>query len=119
MRRDAVNVIAMLSLRQLQQFLAVADSMSFRQAAERLNMAQPPLTAAIRQMEEQLGVRLLERTNRITRLTAAGEVLRDEARRTIAQADRTVALRAAPEPVSSARFGSASSPPPSATSCRR
>ncbi|VIO72392.1 HTH-type transcriptional regulator BenM [Bradyrhizobium ivorense] len=82
----------MLSLRQLQQFLAVADSMSFRQAADRLNMAQPPLTAAIRQMEEQLGVRLLERTNRITGLTAAGQVLRDEARRTIAQAERTIAL---------------------------
>ncbi|KWV58385.1 LysR family transcriptional regulator [Bradyrhizobium macuxiense] len=97
----------MLNLRQLQQFLAVADTMSFRQAADRLNMAQPPLTAAIRQMEEQLGVRLFERTNRITRLTAAGEVLRDEARRTIAQAERTVTLtrRAGAGLVGSLRIG--------------
>jgi DNA-binding transcriptional LysR family regulator len=88
--------IAMLSLRQLQQFLAVTETMSFRRAAERLNMAQPPLTAAIRQMEEELGVRLLERTNRIVGLTEAGSVLREEARRTLAQAARaeTLARRA-------------------------
>ncbi|WP_175942421.1 LysR family transcriptional regulator [Burkholderia pyrrocinia] len=82
----------MLSLRQFQQFLAVAETMSFRRAADRLNMAQPPLTAAIRQMEEELGVRLFERSNRITGLTAAGEVLSVEARRTIAQAERAVAM---------------------------
>ncbi len=82
----------MLSLRQFQQFLAVAETMSFRRAAERLNMAQPPLTAAIRHMEETIGVRLFERTNRITCLTAAGEVLREEAHRAIAQAERAVAL---------------------------
>lgn len=62
----------MIGLRQFEQFLAVAESMSFRKAAERLNMAQPPLTAAIRQMEAELGVRLLERSNRITALTPAG-----------------------------------------------
>ncbi|CAI0932692.1 LysR family transcriptional regulator [Serratia entomophila] len=82
----------MLSLRQFQQFLAVAETMSFRRAAERLNMAQPPLTAAIRQMEEELGVRLFERSNRITGLTAAGEVLNLEARRTIVQAERAVTM---------------------------
>lgn len=82
----------MLSLRQFQQFLAVAETMSFRRAAERLNMAQPPLTAAIRQMEDEIGVRLFERTNRITRLTVAGEVLREEAQRAVAQAERAVAL---------------------------
>ncbi|SJZ70078.1 DNA-binding transcriptional regulator, LysR family [Enhydrobacter aerosaccus] len=82
----------MLSLRQLQQFLAVTETMSFRRAAERLNMAQPPLTSAIRQMEEELGVRLLERTNRIIALTEAGRVLREEARRTLAQAARAETL---------------------------
>ena len=82
----------MPSLRQFRQFLAVADAMSFRLAAERLHMAQPPLTAAIRQLENDLGVRLFERTNRVTGLTAAGRVLQDEARRTIAQAERAVAL---------------------------
>ncbi|MDR3436560.1 LysR family transcriptional regulator [Telmatospirillum sp.] len=82
----------MLSLRQLQQFLAVADTMNFHRAAERLNMAQPPLTAAIRQIEEMLGVRLFERTNRITGLTRAGLVLQDEAGRTIRQAERAMLL---------------------------
>ena len=55
-------------------------------------MAQPPLTAAIRHMEEELGVRLFERSNRVTGLTAAGEVLREEALRTIAQAERAIAM---------------------------
>lgn len=82
----------MLSLRQFRQFLAVAETMNFRRAAERLNMAQPPLTAAIRQMEEELGVRLFERTNRITGLTPAGIVLCEEAKRAIVQAERAVAL---------------------------
>ncbi|QTF07601.1 LysR family transcriptional regulator [Brenneria izadpanahii] len=82
----------MLSLRQLQQFLAVAETMNYHRAAERLNMAQPPLTAAIRNMEEALGVRLFERTNRITGLTAAGAVLQQEARRTLAQVARAEAL---------------------------
>ncbi|SCB28522.1 DNA-binding transcriptional regulator, LysR family [Rhizobium hainanense] len=82
----------MLSLRQFQQFLAVAETMNFHRAAERLNMAQPPLTTAIRQIEEEIGVRLFERTNRITGLTPAGEIFREEARRTIAQAERAVAL---------------------------
>ncbi|WP_027163453.1 LysR family transcriptional regulator [Mesorhizobium sp. WSM1293] len=97
----------MLSLRQFQQFLAVAEAMSFRRAAERLNMAQPPLTAAIRQMEEELGVRLFERTNRIDSLTVAGEVLREEAQRTIAQAERAMALtrRAGAGEIGSLRIG--------------
>ncbi|MEC5343135.1 LysR substrate-binding domain-containing protein [Brenneria populi] len=82
----------MLSLRQLRQFLAVAETMNYRRAAERLNMAQPPLTAAIRNMEEALGVRLFERANRITGLTAAGEVLQKEAQRTLAQMARAEAL---------------------------
>ena len=81
-----------LSLRQMQQFLAVAETLSFRRAAERLNMAQPPLTAAIRQMEQELGVRLIERGNRVAGLTAAGQVLQEEASRTVLQAERAVLL---------------------------
>jgi DNA-binding transcriptional LysR family regulator len=95
------------SLRQFQQFLAVAETMSFRRAAKRLHMAQPPLTAAIRQLEEEIGVRLFERTNRINKLTAPGEVLRDEARRAIVQAERAVALtrRAGGGVIGSLRIG--------------
>jgi len=97
----------MLSLRQLEQFLAVTETMNFRRAAERLHMAQPPLTAAIRQMEDALGVRLLERTNRIVGLTEAGRLLREEARRTLAQAARaeTLARRAGQGISGSLRIG--------------
>jgi DNA-binding transcriptional LysR family regulator len=79
--------IAMIELRQFRQFLAVAELGSFRRAAERLNMAQPPLTVAIRKIEEEIGAPLLERTNRIVRLTDAGAVFLEEARRVVRQAE--------------------------------
>ncbi|ENR6205653.1 LysR family transcriptional regulator [Serratia marcescens] len=82
----------MLTLRQLRQFLVVAETMNVRKAAERLHMAQPPLTKAIRQMEEVLGTRLFERTNRITALTPAGAVLQKEAVTTLMQMERSMLL---------------------------
>jgi DNA-binding transcriptional LysR family regulator len=80
----------MIEMRQFRQFIAVAEELSFRRAADRLNMAQPPLTVTIRQIEEELGTLLIERTNRITRLTAAGRVFLEECRRTVLQAERAV-----------------------------
>lgn len=80
----------MIDLRQYRQFVAVAEEMNFRRAAERLHMAQPPLTAAIRRLEAELGVALLERTNRVERLTPAGEVFLLEARRVLAQSERAI-----------------------------
>ncbi|GAA4668929.1 MULTISPECIES: LysR family transcriptional regulator [Amycolatopsis] len=72
-----------LEVRQLRYFVAVAEELHFGRAAERLGMAQPPLSRAIRELERQLGVRLLERTTRQVRLTPAGEVLLRDARTAI------------------------------------
>jgi len=69
-----------LEVRQLRYFVAVAEELHFGRAADRLGMAQPPLSRAIRDLERQLDVTLLERTTRQVRLTAAGEVLLREAR---------------------------------------
>ncbi len=61
-------------------FLAVADALSFRQAAETLHLSQPPLSRAIRELEERLGTRLFDRNTRGVTLTVAGEKLLPYAR---------------------------------------
>jgi DNA-binding transcriptional LysR family regulator len=82
-----------LEVRQLRYFVAVAEELHFGRAAARLGMAQPPLSRAIRDLERQLGVALLERTTRQVRLTAAGEILLRDAR-TALDAVTTAARRA-------------------------
>ncbi|UEP32311.1 MULTISPECIES: LysR family transcriptional regulator [unclassified Burkholderia] len=82
----------MIDLRQFRQFIAVAETLSFRRAAERLHMAQPPLSAAIRKLEEELGVALFKRDNRGATLTPAGDAFLLEARRALEQAERAVAV---------------------------
>ncbi|MER5648661.1 LysR family transcriptional regulator [Streptosporangium sp. NPDC002524] len=69
-----------LETRELRYFTAVAEELHFGRAAERLGMAQPPLSRAIQQLERRLGVRLLERNRRGVSLTGAGEVLLHEGR---------------------------------------
>lgn len=81
-----------MELRQFRHFIAVAEELSFRKAARRLNMAQPPLTTSIKKIEEELGVVLLERSNRITQLTPAGRSFFEEAARTVKQAERAVSI---------------------------
>ncbi|MBC5783857.1 LysR family transcriptional regulator [Ramlibacter sp. USB13] len=65
----------MLDLFQLRCFVAVAEELHFGRAAARLHMTQPPLSRQIQLLEHAVKVRLLERTSRSVRLTAAGEVL--------------------------------------------
>src|SRR5689334_20743956 len=76
-----------MELRQLTQFCAVAEEMSFRRAAERLHMAQPPLSVAIRKLEDELGARLFERRGRTIALTDAGAEALRRSRRLLAEAE--------------------------------
>jgi DNA-binding transcriptional LysR family regulator len=79
-----------MELRQLKQFVAVAEALSFRRAAESLFMAQPPLSVAIHKLESELGAELFERRGRTIRLTAAGGEALRTARRCLSDADEVL-----------------------------
>ena len=61
-----------MELRHLRSFVAVADELHFRRAAAKLHMAQPAVSEQVRKLEEELGVRLLNRTQRSVSVTPAG-----------------------------------------------
>lgn len=68
-----------MDIRQLKYFVAVAETRNFTRAAERLHMAQPPLSRQIQQLEEELGTELLLRNSRPLRLTETGRMFYEQA----------------------------------------
>lgn len=85
-----------MELRHLRCFLAVAEELHFARAAERLHIEQSPLSRAIKELEEELGVRLFHRTTRNTRLTRAGQFFLDHVPRVFTALDQARdSLRAA------------------------
>ena len=80
-----------IELRHLRYFLAVYDELHFGRAARKLHIAQPPLSHAIRKLEQELGAEVLERTSRTVKPTAAGHVLAVEARKVLASFDFAIA----------------------------
>ena len=92
-----------VDLRQLRYFVAVADELSFRRAAERLHITQPPLSRQIAALEEALGVRLLERDTHAVRLTPAGEAAQREFARLLRLVDEGVARVVAAQPAAPQR----------------
>ncbi len=80
------------TFRQLRYFVVLCEELNFGRAATRLNVSQPPLSAAIRQLEEGLGVRLFERDSKHVALTPAGVSFRARARRMLDYLDETLEI---------------------------
>src|SRR5262249_21544213 len=106
-----VPPIERIDLRLVQYFVTVAEELHFGRAAERLHIAQPSLSQQIRQLEQQLGVTLLERTSRKVELTTAGQALLTDGRRLLDQGQGVVqtVVAAASGRVTVGFYGSAAS----------
>lgn len=81
-----------MELRHLRYFIAVAEEKSFNKAAERLFISQPPLSRQIKQLEEEIGVTLIDRENRPLKLTEAGEFFYEHAIQILKKSDDLLAM---------------------------
>jgi LysR family transcriptional regulator, benzoate and cis,cis-muconate-responsive activator of ben and cat genes len=81
-----------MELRHLRYFVAAAEELNFSRAAERMRVSQPPLSRQIRNLEEEIGAPLFDRTRPALQLTPAGKAFLDQARQILAQSDRAVRL---------------------------
>ena len=80
-----------MELRHLRYFVTVAEELNFSKAALKLYTAQPSLSQQIKDLEEYVGVQLLNRTKRKVELTEEGAAFLEQARLTLMQADKAVA----------------------------
>src|SRR6478735_2090878 len=81
-----------MELRHLRYLVMVAEESHFTRAAQRLRIAQPALSQQIRRLEAEVGLPLVERTTRRVRLTEAGRLLVEQARRVLVEADHAVTV---------------------------
>src|SRR5882757_2750462 len=79
-----------MELRQIRSFLSIAETLHFGRTAALIHLSQPALSLQIRALEEEVGVRLLERNRRRTTLTAAGLAFRDDAAAAVSQLDQAI-----------------------------
>lgn len=97
----------MVELKQIKHFVAVAEELNFRRAAERLHISQPPLSQSIKKLEDTLGVKLFERNTRGVHLTKAGEAFLGESLAVLSATHRSVnvARQAAHGDIGTLRIG--------------